>query len=78
MRLPWRRRELSTRAEAIASIRESFAWFGYPLDDLTDEEIEAGVAEIGRQLATVGVTAREAAESMTTMLSVSGGEIRQE
>ena len=40
------------------------ALFGHDLRDMTDEEVEAGVVELGRKLGSVGYSAAEAAEAM--------------
>ncbi len=53
------------KARALASIRESMAFFGHPLENVSDEELEAAVVEFGRVVALAGVTAQEA----TTALS---------
>lgn len=56
-------------AASIRSIRESFAWFGYPLDDLTDEEIEEGVMRVSASMASMGVTAEEAAAGLRQLFN---------
>lgn len=45
---------------AIHRVRKTMADFGYPLDDLTDEEVVQKVAELGKILAVTGITAQEA------------------
>ena len=37
------------------------AFFGYDVSDLSDEEIEAGVAEYGKRIAKCGLSAEEVA-----------------
>jgi hypothetical protein len=52
------------RRRVIAGIRRQMAFFGYPLDDMTDEEIEEGAVRIGRAVSEgVGVTADEVAQN---------------
>lgn len=49
------------RRKTLRGIRESLAWFGCPVDNLSDEDIERGCVNIGNAVATFGITAREAA-----------------
>ena len=49
------------RRKALRGIRESLAWFGCPVNNLSDEDIERGCVHIGNAVASFGITAREAA-----------------
>lgn len=55
------------RRRSIAVIRETFAMFGHPLDELTDEEIEEGVAGWQEATARVGVTMAEASAAFASI-----------
>jgi hypothetical protein len=44
----------------IRNLRENFAWFGFPLDDMTDEEIIEGAVRVGEAVRLSGVTVAEA------------------
>lgn len=68
----FRRRKLDLTAEqqravSIAYIRESFAMFGMPLDDLTDEQIEEGVQAFADVSRAAGVTTAEAQEAFAVL-----------
>jgi hypothetical protein len=58
------------RKRSIAEIRATFAFFGYDLSDMTDEQIEEGVQNVARVLATVGVSARDAAQALSFLARV--------
>jgi len=47
------------------------AFFGYDVSNMTDDEIEAGVMEMSRQLPQMGVTVEEATEAMQQMALLS-------
>lgn len=53
----WRVRRVQTKDQALRSIRDHSAALGVRLDDLTDEQIERGVAQVGRAAAAAGVPA---------------------
>lgn len=59
-RLYLRARYRDPRDRAIAALRLDLAALGYPVDHLTDEEIEEGVRRLGEIVAETGVTAAEA------------------
>ena len=65
----WSHRQQARRerehARVIASIRESMAWFGHPIDHLTDEEIEAGVMRFSEAIQQSGITAAEATAGLS-------------
>lgn len=48
------------KQQAIASIRSHLAFFGLPVDSLTDEEIERGVIDVARVVQHAGVTTDQA------------------
>ncbi len=52
----------------VRAVREHLAALGYPLDDLTDEEVVEGVDRLGRAVASTGVSAQEAAESLNRVM----------
>lgn len=56
------------RANPVLRIREHHVALGFPLDDLTDEEIEKGVIAFGRLIASAGVTVEGAAKAMATVV----------
>lgn len=56
----WRRRR------AMRRIRAEFAFWGYPVDDLTDEQLEEGAERFARSVAAVGLTAEEAGRVLST------------
>ena len=43
------------KRRSIQAIRGHMAFFGYGVSDLSDEEIEAGVAEYGKRIAKCGL-----------------------
>ena len=45
-------------------IRAHMAALGFPVPDMTDEELEQAVAEAGRRVSNIGVTASEAASNL--------------
>lgn len=57
------------RRRAIRRIRREMGLLGYPLDDLTDEQIESGVREFGRIAVKVGVSVREFNEQMARFVA---------
>lgn len=64
------------RRRSLSVIREEFAFWGYPLDDLTDEEIEERVVEAGRALANTGLTAAEATAALRQVLGLLSPDLR--
>ena len=52
------------RKKAIKNIRETFAIFGHDVSDMTDEELEEGMARVSLAMSKVGLTVREFAETM--------------
>jgi len=48
------------KKQCLARIRQQFAALGYPVDNLTDEEIEQGITSFGRALSSFGLTLAEA------------------
>lgn len=53
------KRRAARRRKTIGSIRDQMAFFGYPLDGLSDEQIEARVTELGRRIGRIGMSAEE-------------------
>jgi hypothetical protein len=51
----------------MASIRNDLAALGFPVDDLSDEQLEAGVQEFARITAAAGVTADQAMAALTAV-----------
>jgi hypothetical protein len=49
------------RAMAIARIREAFAAIGHPIDNFTDEEIEAASVRLSQGITAAGVSTDQAA-----------------
>lgn len=47
------------KRQSLRAIREHMAFFGYDVSDLSDEEIEKGVAEYGKRIAKCGLSAEE-------------------
>lgn len=47
-------------------IRGHFAFFGFDVSDLTDEELEAGILEASRRIGNAGVTVEEAGRALST------------
>jgi hypothetical protein len=62
-----------TRSEAIRIVREGFAFLGYPLDDLTDEELIAGIVGLVKVVANTGISAEEAASALVKLGEVKNG-----
>jgi hypothetical protein len=50
--------------QALVNIRETMAFFGCPVDDLTDEELERGIMVFSKAWAKCGVTVQEAIEGL--------------
>lgn len=60
-------RDERDRQRSLRTIRETFAWFGYPLDDLSDEEIEESVMRSAEAFASAGMTMDEATEAFAEL-----------
>ena len=54
---------------AIESIRREMALMGFPLDDITDEEVSAGVIELAKVCAEMTLSIEEAAQAFTDLQS---------
>lgn len=52
------------RKKVIRNIRDSFEWFGFNIDNFTDEELEMGFHNLAQNIAATGVSCQEAAEGM--------------
>lgn len=55
------------RKRALWIIRDCMAFFGYPIWDMTDEEIEAAVMQSAHIVADFGISAQEAADGLTRL-----------
>jgi hypothetical protein len=55
------------RARSVRVIREQMAWWGHPLDHLTDDEIEEGVVRGAEALRSVGITVVDAAAQFAAL-----------
>ncbi len=51
------------RRRALLSIRHSMAFFGHPLNGMTDEEIETAVNQLSEIVAQMGVTAQQISDA---------------
>ena len=51
------------KKKIIKSIRESMAFFGHPLDDFSDKEIEEGTILFAKAWSKTGVTVKQATEA---------------
>ena len=49
---------------AIRLVRREMACLGYPLDDLTDEEIQQGLNTLADVMSRMGMTIKEASAAM--------------
>ncbi len=67
----WRyeRRPPRDKVEAIQRIREHFGAMGYPISDMSDEEIEAGVERLRESVRAVGMSAQDAATAMSQVVA---------
>jgi hypothetical protein len=61
------RRLTGAEQSALEQIRESLAFFGLPVDHLSDQEIIDGAARIQRLLATSGLSASQAVEAIGSL-----------
>jgi hypothetical protein len=55
------------RRRALGSIRESLAFFGHDVSDMSDEEIEAGVRRSAEAARRTGVTVEQAVEGLRVL-----------
>ena len=51
----------------LEDIREHMAWFGYPLDGLTDEEIKDSVIKLAGIGANFGVSVKQAVDAVSAL-----------
>lgn len=56
--------EEKRKTYAMDVFRREMALFGFPMDDLTDEEIEEGTRRLGEAAREAALTADEAADAM--------------
>lgn len=59
-------------SEAVVSIRQCFAWFGLPLDDITDDEVEHSIVNFVTGLVPIGITSEEATTRLVTLVRSRG------
>ena len=59
-----------TKADAIRSIRDEFTRWGIDTSDISDEELESGLASLGSIMAGSGVTMAEASASIAKIASL--------
>lgn len=55
------------KRHAIRSIRKHMEWFGCDMSNVSDEQIRQATIETAKASANVGVTAKQAAEALTTL-----------
>jgi hypothetical protein len=61
----WRAaRVKAERQRALRNIRETFAFFGYPVDDMTDEALEQGVVRIAQTMSRCGLSVDDAGRAL--------------
>ena len=53
----------------IRKIRKQFLFFGYNTSHMTDEEFIKHVGEVGKVFAKLGVAAKDAAKSLTEVMT---------
>ena len=69
-RLYWRREErLLAAMSPHDRLRRHFAALGFPVDDMTDEEINHGVEMTAQAMRSFGYTAEEATEALRQFAS---------
>ncbi len=51
------------KKQALRNIRESFEFFGFPLDHFSDQDLELRVAQMAVNVSKLGITAEEAVEN---------------
>jgi len=56
---------------AIADFRREMAWFGYPLDDLTDQEVLDSVVKVAGIMSGFGISVKQAGEAMRKLSAAS-------
>lgn len=56
------------KKKAIKSIRETAAYLGHDLSDITDEEIEQGTVRFSKLIVQSGFTAREVQDAFKSLL----------
>ena len=52
---------------AMRQFRESMAFLGTPIADMTDEDLISGASGVARLCCHAGITVAEAADAMTTL-----------
>lgn len=55
--------QVRQKRKAIKNIREVMAFFGHPLDDFSDEEIEERTILFAKAFSKTGVTAKQATKA---------------
>jgi hypothetical protein len=56
---------MRSKRVATATIRESMSALGFPVDDLSDDEIEQGAVAFAEVAASCGITAQEAVDALS-------------
>ena len=55
------------RKLTIAKIRSHLSFFGHDTSNMTDEEVEQGVTELGKAIGKTGITCEQAYENLAAM-----------
>ena len=70
MRLLWKRqRREPDAATSLKRIRVHLAALGYPVDDYTDEEMEAAILRFSEVAAAAGITMQQAVDGLSAVLT---------
>lgn len=62
-------RQQRSKRRAMRDLRSHLRFFGVPIDDITDEQIEAGVLRASQIVARAGITGDEARTAINRVLS---------